>query len=353
MIDRDAITRAKLALPLPDLWRKLGWPGEPKKSCRRPYALEDSRDKGSVFQTEGGAWLFHDFVSGENFDDVALLARVEGIGNGDACRRYIELAGAKASSRIHTRPMPQDAAGGGSLPLKAVAVRPRVKPSIGRLEPFTHEDVLRVANLRGLDPRTVQLAAAEGLLWRGQKLGYESWVITDNTRWNAQFRRFDGEPYYLCSLDSKVKTLGVKGGWAAWPMGFTASAELVEQRRCHRVIMVEGMPDLLAGFQLLAETDFAGLATVICMTGSSMLIPDFCLPFFIDMRVRIFSDADSAGQSAAIRWHKQLAAAGAVVDAFDFAGLLRADGQPVKDLNDVMLMDKSERAALGLMEGML
>jgi hypothetical protein len=352
VIDRDAITRAKLALPLPDLWRKLGWPGEPKRSCRRPYAPEDSRDKGSVFQTDSGAWLFHDFVSGENFDEAALLARVEGIDNGDACLRYIELAGVKGRSRIHTRPMPQAAADSGSLPLKAVAVRPRVKPSIGRLEPFTREDVLRVADLRGLDPMAVQLAAAEGLLWKGQKLGHESWVITDTTRWNAQFRRFDGEPYYLGSINSKVKTLGVKGGWAAWPVGFTAIAELVEQRRFHRVIMVEGMPDMLAGFQVLAETDFAGLATVICMTGSSMLVPDFCLPFFDGLRLRIFADVDEAGKSAAVRWHKQLAAAGAVVDAFDFAGLLRADGQPVKDLNDVMLMDQGERTELGLMEGM-
>ncbi len=345
------IQEAKLTLPMPDLWRKRGWPGEPNRSCRRPYAPDDSRDKGSVFQTQGGAWLFHDFVSGENFDEVALLARVEGIDNSDACRRYIELSGVRGHPRIHSKPIPQSAADSGSMSLKAVGDLPRVRPSIGKLESFTSEDVERVASLRGLDSMAVQLAAAEGLLWKGEKLGHESWVITDDARWNAQFRRFDGEPYYLGALDKEVKTLGVKGGWAAWPVGFTAIA--VHKRRFHNVVMVEGMPDMLAGFQVLAEDGYTAEATVICMTGSSMLVPDFCLPFFDGLRVRIFADADKAGKSAAVRWHKQLEKVGAVVDTYDFEGLLRADGQRVKDLNDVMLMDPGERAALGLMEGML
>ena len=346
------IQDAKQALPMPDLWRKLGWPGEPTKSCRRPYSPEDSRDKGSVFQHQSGAWLFHDFVSGENFDEVALLARVEGIDNSDACRRYIELSGVKDRQRIHRGLMPQAAANSGSLPLKAeVCTRPRIRPSIGKLEPLTLKDVERVAALRGIDPLAVQLAALEGLLWKGEKLGHESWVITDSTRWNAQFRRFDGQHYYLGAIGKEVKTLGVKGGWAAWPVGLSAICEF--KRRFQRVVMVEGMPDMLAGFQVIAETGFMAEATVICMTGSSMLVPDFCLPFFKGLRVRIFADADAAGQSAAFRWHEQLAASGAMVDAFDLAGLLRADGQPVKDLNDVVLMDQRERADLGLMEGML
>lgn len=346
------IQDAKQALPMPDLWRKLGWPGEPKKSCRRPYAPEDTRDKGSVFQHQSGAWLFHDFVSGDNFEEVALLARVEGLNNGDACRRFIELSGVKNRQRIHSQPMPQTSENSGSLPNTGeISSRPRTRPSIGKLEPFTHYDVERVAVLRGIDPVAVHLAANEGLLWKGEKLGHESWVITDNSRWNAQFRRFDGQPYYLGAIGKEVKTLGVKGGWAAWPVGISAICEF--KKRFHRVLIVEGMPDMLAGFQVIAETGFLAEATVICMTGSSMLVPDFCLPFFNGLRVRIFADADTAGQSAAVRWHEQLAAVGAVVDAFDLAGLLRADGQPVKDLNDVMLMDERERAALGLMEGML
>lgn len=345
------IQDAKQALPMPDLWRKLGWPGEPTKSCRRPYSPEDSRDKGSVFQHQSGAWLFHDFVSGENFDEVALLARVEGIDNSDACRRFVEFSGVKDRKRIQSSPMPQAAADSGTMPIKPEICRPRVRPTIGKLEPLTLDDVERVAALRGIDSMAVQLAAAEGFLWKGEKLGHESWVITDTSRWNAQFRRFDGLPYYLGAIGKEVKTLGVKGGWAAWPVGISAIFGF--KRRFHRVIIVEGMPDMLAGFQVIAETGFMAEATVICMTGSSMLVPDICLPFFNGIRVRIFADADNAGQSAAFRWHKQLAAVGAVVDAFDLTGLLRADGQPVKDLNDVVLMDENERAALGLMEGML
>jgi hypothetical protein len=88
------------------------------------------------------------------------------------------------------------------------------------------------------------------------------------------------------------------------------------------------------------------------MTGSGLRIPAECLPFFAGVNVRIFCDADKSGRAAALRWECQLREAGAACDAFDLGGLLQADGKPVKDLNDCCRMEASERAALGLMEGM-
>jgi hypothetical protein len=342
------IQDAKQALPMPDLWRKLGWIGEAKKTCWRPYEAEDTREKGSVFQTETGAWLFHDFVTGENFDEVSLLARVEGLSNGDACRRFLDLSGIAGVSRI-IKTMPRNAATCGNQPHSAVP-HPRRRPAIGHLEPFTMADVERVATMRGLEVDAVRLAALEGLLWRGNKLGHDSWVLTDLSRWNAQFRRFDGEPYYI-GEGRAVKTLGVKGGWAAYPIGLPAITG--PERKFQRVVIVEGMPDLLAGFQVILECGYMTLATVLCMTGASMLIPEDYLGLFAGLRVRIFADADAAGSAAAARWHRQLSGAGAIVDAFDLSGLLRADGRPVKDLNDVCLMDRGERESLDLMGGML
>lgn len=343
------IQDAKQALPMPDLWRKLGWPGEPSRSCRRPYAPEDTRNKGSVFQTQSGAWLFHDFVSGENFDEVALLARVQGIDNGDACRWMIEQTGVKETrgSRLYQLPKARSAADSGKQPLIAASGRPLRRPYIPPLEVFSLGDVEQLAKDRGLNQQAVALAAVEGFLWRGSKDGFPCWVLTDSERWNAFFRRFGGG--LLPTPDgegTKVKMMSKP--WAAWPLGYPSIGHF------EHIVMVEGGPDFVAAFQLLMESKWAGQAAVVGMMSSSYKMPVECLAAFAGKRVRMFPhlDKNRAGGKAAETWQYQLAGAGAVADAFDFAGLLRADGRPVKDLNDAMLMDETERAALGLMEGM-
>ncbi len=341
-IDRDAITRAKLALPMPDLWRKLGWHGEPNKSCRRPYAAEDTRDSASVFQKASGEWCFHDFKAGETWDEIGLLAQVESLSNGEACRRFLALAGIKGDTP-HT-PAPAAAS---SKPLPPPDVRPERKPFIGTLRELAREECEAIAASRGLLLDAVMLAACEGLLWHGERLGCPSWVLTDAERWNAQFRTFDASPYVL-SDGRELKTLGVKGGWAAWPLGMPA----LVSGSYRRAVIVEGLPDALAAFQVLLETGCATSCAVLCMTGSGLRIPLECLAFFAGVSVRIFCDADESGRRAALRWEGQLREAGAACDAFDLGGLIRADGKPVKDLNDCCLMAANERAALGLMEGL-
>lgn len=341
MSDRDAITRAKLALPLPDMWRKLGWLGEPKKSCRRPYSPEDTRDSASVFQKSNGEWCFHDFKAGETCDEIGLLARVEGLSNGDACRRFMELAGIKGDAPDMRTPAAS------ARPSPPLDVKPASKPFIGSLRELSLDECEAIAASRGLLTEAVQLAAADGLLWHGERLGCASWVLTDGERWNAQFRRYDAAPYAL-SDGREVKTLGVKGGWAAWPLGLPALASGAYRR----AVIVEGLPDALAAFQVLIETGHAASCAVLCMTGAGLRIPAECLPIFAGVRVRIFCDADDSGRRAAVRWEGQMQDAGAACDAFDLGGLIQDDGKPVKDLNDCCRMAANERGALGLMEGM-
>lgn len=81
---------AKDKLDIPTLWRLRGWPREPGKECFRPYAPEDTRKSGSVFNH---GQLFRDFKSGETLDAPALLAAVEGMSNSAACMMFIDLAG--------------------------------------------------------------------------------------------------------------------------------------------------------------------------------------------------------------------------------------------------------------------
>ena len=66
------------------------------------------------------------------------------------------------------------------------------------------------------------------------------------------------------------------------------------------------------------------------------------LRHFKGKRVRIFADADGPGLQAEGRWWHQLEAAGAKVDGYSFAGFIRSDGKPVKDLNDFALIDPDQ-----------
>jgi hypothetical protein len=346
MIDRDTIARAKAVLPLPALWQKLGWPGEPKKACRVPFRADDTRESGSVFQKGTGEWCFHDFKSGESFDEIRLLAEIEGINQGEALKTFLALAGLIAPDTSRPSLLRQSPPVNRS-PSPARETKPERKPYIAPLREPTLEECEMIAASRGVICDAVLNAATDGLLFIGQRLDCASWVLTDSERWNAQYRRMEAAPYVLPD-GREVKTLGVKNGWAAWPLGLPALA--IESRS--EVLLVEGPPDALAAYQIALEAGRIANAAVVCMTGAGLRIPAECLPAFKAKRVRIYCDADSSGRAAAVRWEGQLREAGAVVDAFDLSGLLQADGKPVKDLNDVCRMAAPERAALGLMEGM-
>lgn len=346
MIDRDCIERAKAALPLPDLWRKLGWPGEPKKSCRRPYSPEDSRESASVFQRSDGSWLLHDFKSGESFDEIALLGRMEGLETGDAIRRFCTLAGVAADAPRSTEPRIAARPHAAPSPLR-VETKPERKPWIPALREPTLSECETIAGSRGLLLDAVMNAASDGLLFIGERLGLPCWVLTDAERWNAQSRALSGEPFKLAD-GRTVKTLGAKGGWAAWPIGWP----LLAGERIQNALLCEGPPDALAAYQIALEAGRIGSTAIVCMTGAGLRIPSECLPAFEGKRCRIFCDVDASGKAAALRWEGQLRDAGASVDAFDLGGLLQADGRAVKDLNDACRMAADERAALKLMEGM-
>ena len=73
-------------------------------------------------------------------------------------------------------------------------------------------------------------------------------------------------------------------------------------------------------------------------------MPEHILTAFEEKRLRIFPHTDKAGKRALWRWMGQLIGAGAQVDAFNFKGLMKPDGSPVEDLND-LLRAPDEQAA--------
>lgn len=179
--------------------------------------------------------------------------------------------------------------------------------------------------------------------WRAIKEQcWPSWVATDDTRHVCEYRRIDGERYPMKDGDG-IKAYSTAG--KSWPLG---AAEM-GQRKC--VMLVEGGPDMLAAYHFLWGFEMLRHVAVVCMLGAANRIADEALPHFHGTRVRIIMDEDTekkiktadgermikAGAEAAARWTQQLTMAGAAVEVFSLRGLTRADGQAVKDLNDLAL----------------
>jgi hypothetical protein len=337
-MSESMIQLAKEQLDIAALWRLRAWPQEPGKECFRPYAPEDTRKSGSVFE-EGR--LFRDFKSGETFDAPALLARVEGMTNSAACRLFIELAGVSqdgkaqapaASRRVAPRPP-------STLPSEPAA---RSKPALPHLREPEPVELDIIADLRNVTSRGPELAAARGLLHVCRYGGAECWAVTDSARWNCQFRRMDGSAFQ--GNGNPKKTLGIRGGWAAWPIG------AAEMGLRENVLLVEGSGDFIAAHAFAWIEGTAEKTSVVCVPGASVRLPHEALPLFQGKRIRMFPhiDASGAGEEAALRWETQLQAAGAaLVECFDLAGLSKPCGGAVEDLNDLALLPREKLEALG------
>jgi len=310
------VAHAKERLSISELWERRGWPGKPGKSCKFPDG-SDKRASASVF-SEGR--LLKCFRSGRVFDAPALLAEVEGLALDAACREFIALAGLSGAEAATLPPPP---------PRKSSPEPERVKPKFPPMEAGGREDFEALARLRGVSPEAVRLAVDRGLLFFAHSQEGRAWIVSDSSRWLGIARRMDGQGWQ-CLRGAKARML--RGSWASWPIGCDEAAEFPA------VAIVEGGPDMLAVLHFAIEQGAADEVAPICMASSGISFPGETLAHFAGKRGRIFFDADEAGGAAFERWAAQLKEAGASVDGFDFEGLTRADGEAVKDLNDLCLL---------------
>lgn len=239
------------------------------------------------------------------------------------------------------------------------------KPALPRMRELKDAEIEQLAHSRGLSVAGVAIAARtfrrvgfctwpqvprrDGQGWWIPEGAHPSWCVTDDTRRTAEFRRLDGLKYQRRDGD-EIKAWSTRG--KSWPLG----AADMGHRRC--VILVEGGPDMLAAYHFLHGFGRLEQVAVVSILGTSNRICAEALPYFKGTRVRIMMDADEikerrtkcadgtedvirsrAGIDAAARWTDQLTEAGATVGVANMEGLVRADGQPVKDLNDLALCD--------------
>ncbi len=274
-----------------------------------------------LWRTLSGEVVARDRSTGETFDAIAFYARARGITNGAAIR---ELA-----DRLNLTPL---------SPAVAVTPKPKVDKAARRKswQPFesgTAEDLAALSQLRHVSPESLGLVGRRGLLLFANFPEGRAWIVTDSTRRNAQARLLTGSPWPATATRGETKAWTMPGSIAAWPIG------LPEAEHFPAVALVEGTPDFISVLHhALCEGTERRIAPVM-LAGASLRIPDDALPHFNGKCVRIFVHDDEKGHEAARRWAGQLQAIGCAVDGFDFSGLLRDDGAPVTDLNDLCRLD--------------
>ncbi|MEI6279086.1 MAG: hypothetical protein WCQ16_06860 [Verrucomicrobiae bacterium] len=269
--------------------------------------------------------VFTDWSTGEHLDQIDFFAAAKGIPGPEAIRdlaRIFQIVG-DLPARL---PVPPRQADTDERKTKA-----QKREAWAALETPSRGEIRLIAELRGLSPEGVQLAADRGLLWCADSREGRSWVLTDSRRINAQGRLLSGAKW---AAGMKSKTL--PGSEAAWPVGLRETSDF------RAIVLVEGGPDLLAGLHLAWCADAEDCIAVVAILGAGNRIPDQALPAFAGKNVRIFPDADEPGQKAGQRWARQLAEAGVAVSGFSFAGLVQSDGSPVKDLNDFCHLDPNQ-----------
>lgn len=315
------IAEAKQRLTIHELWRHFAFEGEPSKSCRCPF----HEDRSASFSVTADGLLWNCFAGCKGGDAVDFFTLASSLPRAEACRAFIKLAGGSPVPTSQRPPRP--------TPHEEEAEKAELRKTWPLFtSPLTSETGTEaaalpvLAKLRHVSLAGVELMATRGLLWFTAWKDSPAWIVTDGERVNAQARRMDGKPW--AHIDKKAQTL--PGSRAAWPVGAREAMPFPV------LLLVEGGPDLLAAHHFIHAHGREADTAAVAILGAGNTIPADALPLFAGKRVRIMAHVDSsmAGHEAAKRWKDQLDTVGAHVDAADFAGLLMADGSPVKDLND-------------------
>lgn len=195
---------------------------------------------------------------------------------------------------------------------------PRELPAIPKMWKGEMRHWMRIAELRKLPHEGgVALAVENGVMRFCLAYEQPAWAVLDVANpCNVQVRRLDGELWF-----GRSKVMGVKGNWAAWPVGLS----VVLKHPDAEVLLVEGTGDFVAAWHY-AEAGATG-AIPLAMFGAGQSIHESALALLTARRVRIIEQHDEAGAVASQRWAAQLDAVGANVT-------VRRLPEPGEDLND-------------------
>lgn len=327
------IPALKERLLIPEVWQKLGLQGQPAATCRSPFR-EDKNPSFSISK-DGKRWK--DYGTGQNGDVIDFIAMARQISTGEALKVFLELAGVPVP--VKGRSPQSGSPRGTSFKEKATALLPPQEPPKPEglcvpLQNGTEADRRLVAESRRITPEAVSLALALRTLTFSIVQGYRCWLIVDAEERCVEARRLDGMPFTSCGTLGRRKAHTLRGSRKDWPLGAAVLRRIPQFRT---LLLVEGGPDYLAALHFANELERWDVLPVAMLgRGTGARIDPGALELMRGRRVRIYphADADGGGVKSARLWAAQLDGVGCVVDIYEFTGLHRTDGTPIKDLND-------------------
>ena len=188
------------------------------------------------------------------------------------------------------------------------------------------------AQLR-ISPQAVSEAVRRGLVSFKKHRHVACWRFGD-TR-NGCLRRLDGQPFRING--EHVKALAEKRG-DAWHSLIGLDDVFTNDRR-EILLVTEGSKDALAALHFADAEGSLSDVGVAAALGAGVNLRTEDIEKISGRRVRIFGDADTAGQETASRVGKQLVAAANEVQIFSLAGLHCQNRSLVKDLFDLSRID--------------
>jgi len=257
-----------------------------------------------------------DWSTGESFDAIDLYAARKGITNREARFELAEHLGLMSGDSSPSGPK-----GSSFCSLATLAAR---EPS--------EKDFQAILTTRKLPQEAeagLLLAYALGVLRFAEVGGYLCWILTDASGKCAEARRLDRRMFPPLGILDERKAHTLKGSTKRWPVGLApeVSESRSERLKGSPLVLVEGGPDLLAAYCLLAAIPMSeGDVQPVAMLGAETRIGDEALSVISGRRVIVIAQGNNAGKEASRVWSGQLAAVGCRVQLRDLP-----DGQ---DLND-------------------
>lgn len=263
--------------------------------------------------------VLFDWSTGRHFDAIDLYAAAKNISNMEAIRELGERLHLGAIRTAQVSPIGDKPKAKPAAPIAFDESEPRP----GDLESIIAARSWPVDALDGL-----LLAYELRVLRFGRVCGCDCWIVTDEARRIAEARRIDGKTFAGVGNLGERKAHTVKGSAKSWPVGLRPRID-ADKLRNVALVLVEGGPDLLAAYAVLARLPMSERDVhPVALLGTSASIAPDALSVMAGRPVVILAHGDDPGREASRRWAKQLSGAGCRVtvrnlpDGKDLADLL-------------------------------
>ncbi len=322
----EKVQAAKQKIKIPDIWERLGFPGEPRKLGKSPWRP----DKHPSFSVFSNGDMFKDQSTGETGDVIIFLEKSCGLSRKDAMHQLVSIAFGNHVGELKAEDLP-------ILERETPLKNGRLKPQFPAIFVGADWQYEQLSKLRSIPISSLRYANSLGLLWFGRVMGHDAWIVTDSTGANGQARKLNGEVWRFKLRTGEIvepKSYTFPNAWAGWPLG---APGLAKGKNVH---LCEGGPDLLADC-LFAEKDES--IVPVGMLGGAQVIHPGALPMFYQTNVTIFMHNEkpkprmvagkmftpklSSGQESAKRWWLQLKPIVKSIKVYRFP-------EGIKDLND-------------------